>query len=317
MRAQRLFCFAAQLLYQWDDDLAQHFLVETVLAIEAGGVGIVLMEEVIGVHNGVMNAKEAVAVLAVPVGDVLPLLALHLVVMLDDVTRDAKRLLPVLASVEELMLTRAQGAAHGGHVQGWIDADAHEAAHLLGIHASHAGADDDVGLLIGTELLQIGQGIHRVNGDVGRYHLILGQEVAQVFHRAAGPGGTKAVKIDDFHEGRIGLLALPGLGAVENTEDATDLQLLTVEPDGAFVGLAALGVIDLTALILVTFLGEAAEEVDADELAIPELGIGVVGVLGVGTFLQPHNLAEDLTVVLVDLHIAVAGFCNPRTENIL
>ena len=62
MRAQRLFCFAAQLLYQWDDDLAQHFLVETVLAIEAGGVGIVadtavsrVRSEELGVQVGILT----------------------------------------------------------------------------------------------------------------------------------------------------------------------------------------------------------------------------------------------------------------------
>ena len=46
------------------------------------------------------------------------------------------------------------------------------------------------------------------------------------------------------------LLPLPSLGFVEDAEVATDLQVVAIKPDGAFVGLAVLGVVDLTALPL-------------------------------------------------------------------
>ena len=141
---------------QGKDDFAQDFLIEAVFAFEADGVGIMLVEEIVGVHQRVVDAEETIAVFTVPVGDVLPLLTFHLVVMLDDVARDAEGLLTVLAPVEELVFARAKDSAHCGHVHSRIDADTDKATHLLGIHSTHACSHDDVGLLVGAELTEVG-----------------------------------------------------------------------------------------------------------------------------------------------------------------
>ena len=53
------------------------------------------------------------------------------------------------------------------------------------------------------------------------------------------------------------LLFCPGLGFVEHGDVATDFQVVAVEPDGTLVGLAVLGVVDLSAFPFVLFLGEA------------------------------------------------------------
>ena len=132
-----MFSFICQLLNQWQDDFFKHLFVEPVLSVEADGVGIVLVEKVVGVDLLVLDAEESIAVLAVPVADILELLALHLVVVQDDVTGDAEGLLVVFATVEELVLPRLEDAAHCGHVECGVDTDTHKSTHLLGIHTAH------------------------------------------------------------------------------------------------------------------------------------------------------------------------------------
>ena len=58
------------------------------------------------------------------------------------------------------------------------------------------------------------------------------------------------------------LLFSPGLGLVEHGEVAADFQVVTVEPDGTLVGLAVLGIVDLSAFPLVLFLGETSQYVN-------------------------------------------------------
>ena len=63
------------------------------------------------------------------------------------------------------------------------------------------------------------------------------------------------------------LLFCPGLGLVEHGDVAADLQVVAVEPDGALVGLAVLGIVDLSAFPLVAFLGETRQDVDTHKFA--------------------------------------------------
>ena len=121
------------------------------------GVGIDTLGDYVDISlSRVVDAEESVAVFAVPIGDILPLLAFHLVMVLNDIACDAECLLPVLPSVEELMFSCPQGIAHCRHVQGRVDAYSHKSPHLLCIHAAHAGSHYDVGLFLLAELLQIG-----------------------------------------------------------------------------------------------------------------------------------------------------------------
>ena len=61
------------------------------------------------------------------------------------------------------------------------------------------------------------------------------------------------------------LLSGPSLGLVEHGEVAADFQVVAVEPDGTLVGLAVLGIVDLSAFPLVLFLGETSQDVDTNK----------------------------------------------------
>ena len=87
------------------------------------------------------------------------------------------------------------------------------------------------------------------------------------------------------------LFLRPSLGFVEHRHVATNFQVVAVEPDRTFVGLAILGVVDLTTLVLITFLLETCQDVHSHKLTAPHRLIGVMGIELTITFLQPNDLA--------------------------
>jgi hypothetical protein len=70
-----------------------------------------------------------------------------------------------------------------------------------------------------------------------------------------------------FVQATVRLLFCPSLGLVEHGNITTDLQIVTVEPDGTLVGLAVFGIVDLSAFPLFAFLGETCQDVDANKFA--------------------------------------------------
>ena len=125
------------LLDEGDDGGAEGFFVEAVLAVEADGVGIVFLEEVVGVDQWVVDAEKAPGVFLVKVGDALELLHLHHKEMLDNFFGDPEVLGVVLAAVEEFMDARTQHFGEFGHIEGRIDTNLAIAVHLLGVHPAH------------------------------------------------------------------------------------------------------------------------------------------------------------------------------------
>ena len=63
------------------------------------------------------------------------------------------------------------------------------------------------------------------------------------------------------------LLLCPGLGFVEHGDVAADFPVVAFEPDGAFVGLAVLGIVYLSTFPLIAFLGETRQDVDTNKFA--------------------------------------------------
>ena len=70
-----------------------------------------------------------------------------------------------------------------------VDADAREVGgQLVGVHAAHARADDDAETLLLAKLLEEGQRLRRIDGNVGGFDVIaIRQGLFQVFHGAALP----------------------------------------------------------------------------------------------------------------------------------
>ena len=59
----------------------------------------------------------------------------------------------------------------------------------------------------------------------------------------------------------------PGLGLIEHSNIAANLQVLALEPDRTFVGLSVFRIVDFSTFPLVAFLGETRQDVDANQLA--------------------------------------------------
>ena len=165
--------------------MAQHLVVESMLALKADGLAVMLAKEVVGVDGRVVDTKESPAGLLLFGCDVLKLEALHLVEVLDGVARDTESLLIVFPAIEKLVFACTQDLAQFRHVERRIDTKPFEVTHLLSVHASHAGADDEVGLFLLAEFFKEGQGFRWVNGYVWCHYVCLRQVLAQQLHRAA------------------------------------------------------------------------------------------------------------------------------------
>ena len=72
--------------------------------------------------------------------------------------------------VLEVIVAQAAEGEEASHVERRIDQNALVATELLGIHASHRGADDEVGLLLCRIVLQKLQGFERRYRNIGRHH---------------------------------------------------------------------------------------------------------------------------------------------------
>ena len=171
------------LLDEGNDGGAEGFFVEAVLAVEADGVGIVFLEEVVGVDQRIVDAEKAPGVFLVKVGDALELMHLHHKEMLDNLFGDTEVLGVVLAAVQELMNAGAQHLGEFGHIEGRIDANLAVTVHLLGIHPAHRSTDNQVRLLRSDQRLQKRQRLHRVHRNVRRQHLHFGQHRAEHLRR--------------------------------------------------------------------------------------------------------------------------------------
>ena len=74
-----------------------------VFAIEPLCILVILLEQIVGIDRGVVNAKQSVGILLVKGCDALELLTFHHIVLLNDFLGDLEGLLVVLTSIEELV----------------------------------------------------------------------------------------------------------------------------------------------------------------------------------------------------------------------
>ena len=93
------------------------------------------------------------------------------------------------------------------------------------------------------------------------------------------------------------------MGFVEHGDVTADLQVVAVEPDGTLVGLAVLGIVDLSAFPLVAFFGETRQDVDANKFAALHFLVRIVDIELAVALLQPDDLAVQLVTTLVNLHL--------------
>ena len=179
------------------DAVHERAVVHAVLAVEADGLRIVLMEQAEGVDQIVLVAEEAEHAAAVLVVKTLEAPFGHLPVLLDQGLVDIEGLDAVLTGVLKLLRAGHAVGLHGvGDAEGGVGADAPVAAQLLGVHAAHRRAQDEVGLALGANLAQQGQRLFGVYGQVGGHDSGVGEGDAQATHRARLSAAAEAMDIE-------------------------------------------------------------------------------------------------------------------------
>ena len=190
-----------------DDMVVDGFLYQAVFAVEVDGLWVVLEEEVVGVDDGVFVAEEAKDALLLFGGDLREAVLRHLTILLDQRLGDNHLLDAVLAWVLERPFSHHVVLCHGGsHLEGGVDADAVEAVEHLRVHASHGGANDQVGTFALHSLLEQGHCLCRMDGEVGCQDRGTGHELPQHVGSVGGSCGEEAVDIEDlfpFHQGGV------------------------------------------------------------------------------------------------------------------
>ena len=160
-------------LYQWHDDVAQHFVVEEVLAFEELHLflAVVLEEVCLAVDELVLRAEESPDELLFFGRDTLEALLFHLLEGLYHLFVNLELRCAVLPLIAELTLAQATESQQPSHVEGGIDQYPGHAFELFGVEGTHAGGNDEVGLLCGDKRLQERDGLHRVGRHIRAQHL--------------------------------------------------------------------------------------------------------------------------------------------------
>ena len=86
--------------------------------------------------------------------------------------------------------------------EGRIHQDARNAVEQFRIHAPHRGADNEVGMLTGAQVLQEGKGLFRLDGQVRREHPRRREQYAQRLRAARGAAGSETVQIEERLSGQ-------------------------------------------------------------------------------------------------------------------
>ena len=148
--------------------LKQGHLLRTVVLAEVG----------LAVHVLVLGTEKTPNEFFLLGGDALETQFLHLLELCYHLLVHLEVACAVLALVAELLAAHATEGEQACHVEGGIHQNTSDTVQLLGIHGSHGGGDDKVGLVLGyvpAEELHGTKGFYR---DIGTEHLhSLGIEV--------------------------------------------------------------------------------------------------------------------------------------------
>ena len=152
--------------------------------VEADGLLVVFVEQVEGVHGGVLVAKEAEDTLLFFIVHTVEAELGDLFIGLYQRLGHHEVLLAVSPWVREVLCPDHTVLLHRlAHLQGRVDEDAVVAVEHLGIHPSHRGADDEVWVLPFARLFQQRQGLLWLYGQVGGNDLCLWQHLTDACHR--------------------------------------------------------------------------------------------------------------------------------------
>ena len=128
---------------------------------------VILQEQRLTVHQPVVVGKHSPYHFPVLIGDAVKLVFLHLCMMTDDFRSNLKTHCTIFTWFEVFMRTNGECFACLRHLKGRVHADALVTTHLLGIHATHAGADHHIRHYIHAQASQKRQSLGWINRNVG------------------------------------------------------------------------------------------------------------------------------------------------------
>ena len=128
-------------------------VVHAMFAMKADGSRVVGMKEVVCVDGGVFIAEEAFHARLFLIINTFEAVISHFLVFLDEGFGDDELLHAVETRIGEMLVADHAVFLHRvAHPEGRIDEDTVVAVEHLGVHATHRGADDEVGLFLLAEL---------------------------------------------------------------------------------------------------------------------------------------------------------------------
>ena len=182
--------------------------VHAVSAMEMNGIGVVLMEEAEGVHQIVLVAEEPPYTLAFTIVHTAETLVCHPFILLHQVVVYKELLHTVFTGIEEGLCSRHAMLHHRlADFEGGVEHDAVIAVEHLGIHTTHRGADDEVGLFCLAHPVEQRKSLIGMKRHVFGYHRGIAKHFAQAVYRTRAGRGAEAVYIHHFlpshHVGKL------------------------------------------------------------------------------------------------------------------
>ena len=175
----------------------ERLVVHAVFAVEMDSLWIDTMKQVVGVYRRVLVAEETIDAVQLVVGDTLEALFRLILVLLDQCFVNIEFLDTIQSWILELLSPRHSVRLHClAHLQGSIHADAVVAIELLGIHAPHRCADDEVWMLLLADVAQQGDGLCRMDGQVGGNDFSLWHYLTESCHRTRLSAAGKTVTVE-------------------------------------------------------------------------------------------------------------------------
>ena len=171
-------------------------VVHAVLPMKVSCIGIDGMKHFKGIHQIVLVAKETIDTPLVLWGNSCETLFGNLFVSFDECLVNIEFLDAVQSGILKLLCSSHTMCLHRfSYLQGRIDADAVETTQLFCVHATHRGADNQVGLLLLTNSVKQRNGLVGLNRQVGSQHAGIGHHRAQSRHSTRLSTTAKAVDI--------------------------------------------------------------------------------------------------------------------------
>ena len=173
------------------------------LTVKACCLSVVLTEQVVGVDGSVLVAEESPYTMLLLIAHAGKALVGHLLVLLDECLGDDKVLHTVLSRIREVLGTNHAVLLHRiAHAEGWVHEYAVIAVEHLSIHATHGGADDEVGLLTVACLSQQFHSLLRNDGQVRSDDGGLWQHLADAGDGARLSTAAEAVNVKYLFAGK-------------------------------------------------------------------------------------------------------------------